>query len=263
VRIPLSRRFFLVDRRYLSLLREIAFAETKSQDQSTILGFLWSFLHPLLVLLFLYVLFKQRAGRNIPHYSIFLLIGLIHYTHFSTTTSYAMRVLYQMRSLAANVIFPKELLVFGSILSHAPELIISMLIAVVIAILTGVPAAPVLLTLPLVIALQLLFSLWVSLFLSWVFVFVHDFDHVYSVVLRVLLVVTPIFYGLDFVSQRYRGLLQLNPLAILIDFSRDIVLNQTFPALSTISLFLVADVTLAIAALTVFRRMEVDMIERL
>ena len=69
-------------RQYFSLLREIAITRYKLRDQSTILGFAWSFLHPLIMLGLLFTLFSGRIGKGIDHYAIYLLIGLVQIAIF-------------------------------------------------------------------------------------------------------------------------------------------------------------------------------------
>jgi ABC-type polysaccharide/polyol phosphate export permease len=250
-------------RRHLTLLREVTIAQTKIRDQSTALGFLWSFLHPLGILLLLYLFFEQGIGIHIEHYPIFLLIGLIHYTHFSKSTVSSMHVLYDMRAVTTNVIFPKEILVFGSILSDVPEFAISMVIVVAIAIIAGVPASTALVGIPLVVVLQLIVVLWISLLLAGIYVFVRDVDHIYEVGLRALLFITPIFYSVEFLGPLSRRLVVLNPLTGLISFSRTIVLQQHIPLAHTVLGFLLVNLILACSALMLFRRMEPALIEHL
>ena len=71
------------NKKHIHLLGQIAYSQFKLKDQSTILGFAWSFLHPLILLMVLFTLFSARLGKDVPHYPIYLLIGLIQYTHFS------------------------------------------------------------------------------------------------------------------------------------------------------------------------------------
>jgi ABC-type polysaccharide/polyol phosphate export permease len=252
-----------LSRRHLGLLRELTVAQTKLRDQSSTLGFLWSFLHPVLLLGVLYLFFQSRVGEEVPHYGAFLLIGIVQYTHFSMTTSAGMRSLHRMSRLASTVIFPKEVLVFSSILADAPEFLISMPIVVVIALLTGVPASAALLVLPLVLLLQLIFVLWVALLLSALYVFVRDLDHIYEVVLRILFFTTPIIYDLTFLGPLTRKLALLNPLTHLIGFARTIIMDGRVPPVTHMPGFLLANLLLLSLALMVFRRAEPALVERL
>ena len=252
-----------LSRRHLGLLRELALAQVKLRDQSSTLGFLWSFLHPVMLLGVLYVFFQSRVGETIAHYGTFLLIGIVQFTHFSKSTAGGMRSLHRMARLASNMIFPKEVLVFSSILSDAPEFLISMPIVVVMALLSGVPASPALFLLPLVLLLQVMLVLWVALLLSPLYVWVRDLDHIYEVALRILFFATPIIYNLDFLGPVTRRVALLNPLTHLIGFSRTIILEGRAPALTHLLGFLLVNGVLLSLSLIAFRRAEPSLVERL
>jgi ABC-type polysaccharide/polyol phosphate export permease len=252
-----------IRRRHVVLMGQVARIQHSLLDQTTVLGYLWIFLNPLMMLLVLYAFFSRRVGAGIPHYAIFLLIGLVHFTHFSKSTASAMRVLYRMRSLATNVIFPKDVLVYSSLLSDAPEFLISMLVTVVLAVVTGVPFSWALLGLPLAVLLQLLLVLWASLLLAVAYVFVHDLDNIYEVAMRLLFFITPIFYSLSILSPLARRVAQLNPLAYVIGFSRSLILDGQFPPLPSILGFVLLNLLLAYGAVMVFRRAEPALMEQL
>jgi lipopolysaccharide transport system permease protein len=216
------------DKKYLNLLREIVISEFKLKDQSSFFGFVWSFLNPLLMLIVLFIFFNARIGGGIKHYPIYLLIGLIQYTHFSNATNSAMNVLASMKQLTANTIFPKEILVIGSVLSSSIEFLISMMICLVIAYFSGVRLAWTIVTLPLILLLQLMLVMWVSFLLSGIYVFARDIGHIYQVFLRILFFVTPVFYSVSFLEGAYaKYILYLNPLAQLMDFARAVIIDGT------------------------------------
>lgn len=252
-----------LSRRHLGLLRELAIAQTKLRDQSSTLGFLWSFLHPVMLLGVLYLFFQTRVGQDVPHYGVFLLLGIVQFTHFSKSTAAGMRALHRMSRLASNVIFPKEVLIFSSILSDAPEFLISVPIVVGIALLTGISASGALLVLPLVLLMQLIVVLWIALLLSTLYVFVRDLDHIYEVLLRILFFATPIIYDLDHLGPVTRKLALLNPLTHLIEFSRSIIVEGRVPPLTHLLGFLLVNALLLSVALMLFRRAEPALIERL
>lgn len=260
---PLFHPFRPIRRRHVALMGQVARIQHSLLDQTTVLGYLWIFLHPLVMLLVLYAFFSRRVGEGIPHYAIYLLIGLVQFTHFSKSTASAMRVLYRMRSLATNVIFPKDVLVYSSLLSDAPEFLISMVATVVIAGLTGVPLSWALLALPLVIVLQLLLVLWVSLLLAVLYVFVHDLDNVYEVALRLLFFVTPIIYSPSILSPTARRIALLNPLTHVIGYSRSLILDGHLPPLAAILGFLSLNLLLAYGAVVIFRWTEPALMEQL
>ena len=132
---------FLYDRRHWNLLREMVIAQFKMRDQGSLLGVLWSALNPLLMLTILYVVFHFHMGKEIENYAVYLLIGLVTYTHFSNSTVAAMHVFHNMSSLAANTIFPKEILVIATVISRSIEFAVSFLVCIGIAVFAGVIGA--------------------------------------------------------------------------------------------------------------------------
>ena len=109
---------------------------------------------------------SRQVGGGVPHYPVFLLIGLVHFTHFSKSASSAMRVLHRMRGLAVNAIFPKDVLVYSALIADLPEFVISMALTVAIAVATGVAPSASMLAVPLVVAIQVVLMTWVALVLS-------------------------------------------------------------------------------------------------
>lgn len=261
--VPLLHPLRPIRRRHLALLRQVASIQHSLADQSTGLGYLWSFLHPLMMLAVLWAFFSQRVGQSVPHYPVYLLIGLVQFTHFSKTTSSAMRVLHRMRNLAVNVIFPKDVLVYSALLADLPEFVISMTLTAVLAVISGVPPSWALLAVPLVMLLQLTLVLWWSLVLSMMFVFVRDLDHLFEVGMRILFFITPVFFGLDMLSPGVRRFALLNPLAHVIGYTRTVVLEGRLPPLEQVLAFAAVNLALGYVALIVFRRAEPALLERL
>ncbi|MGH7801674.1 MAG: ABC transporter permease [Thermodesulfobacteriota bacterium] len=247
----------IYNKKNLNLLRELVLSQFKLKDQSTFFGFIWSFLNPLVMLIVLLIFFRFRLGEDVKHYAIYLLIGIIQYTHFSNSTSASMRVLYSMKQLTCNTVFPKELLVIGTILSNAIEFILSMFICITIAYFAGVDLSWTVIMLPFVFVLQLMLVSWVSLILSCLHVFVRDIEHIYQVLLRLLFFITPIFYDLSFLGKgTAKYIVLLNPLTHLIDFSRTVVIEGKLFSIESFLLLLFANAFLIYSSFKIFRQFE-------
>jgi ABC-type polysaccharide/polyol phosphate export permease len=245
------------DKQYRNLLREITICQFKLKDQSTFLGLFWSLLNPLLILLVLLLFFSLNAGAGVPHYGIYLLIGVIQYTHFSNSTSGAMTSLSSMRQLTCDSVLPKEVLVVGAVLSTTIEFIIAMSLGIVIAWCAGVKITWIAAMIPLVIVMQMLLVLWISLILACLHAFVRDIGHIYHVFLRILFFVTPIFYTPSYLGRGLaRYIVFLNPLAHLIGFSRAVLVDGTVLPFRAIGLFAAGNLLAVVVTFTIFRRYE-------
>jgi ABC-type polysaccharide/polyol phosphate export permease len=162
-----------------------------------------------------------------------------------------------MKSLTADAVFPKELLVIGSAIADFVELIAAMLVCLVIAKLSGVELSWPVLALPLIFVFQLTLVLWVSLCLSCVYVFVRDLTYIYQAFIRLLLFATPIFYAPSFLeNEAARYVIWLNPLSHLVNFSRSLILQGEVVPLTQMILFFTVNVVLLYGSIRLFRKFE-------
>lgn len=252
------------DKQYFGLLREMVISQFKLKDQRTLLGLVWSFLHPLLMLGVLFVFFRTHVGQDIKHYPVYLLIGLIHYTHFSSSTGAGMVALSAMRSLTRDTVFPKEILVMSSVIANSIEFVISLLICIALAYLTGIKLSWASSMLPLILLLQMMLVLWVSFILACCYVFVKDIGHIYQVFLRLLLFITPIFYGTSFLGEGIaKHIVSFNPLMYLINFSRLVIIDGEFFPARSFFIFGLLNALLICLGVQIFRKCEAVFAERI
>jgi len=252
------------DKQYFSLLREMVISQFKLKDQSTFLGLVWSLLHPLLMLGVLFAFFNLHMGEGIAHYPLYLLIGLVHYTHFATGTAAGMVSLSAMRGLTCDTVFPKEVLVIASVAVTSIEFIISLALCVLVACFTSAKLSWASALLPLVLLLQAMTVLWVSFLLCCFYVFAKDINHIYQVFLRLLMFITPIFYGVNFLGDGIaKYLISLNPLMYLMNFSRAVIIDgKPFP-LTSFFIFGILNAILIFVGLRIFRKCEGVFAERI
>lgn len=247
----------MYDAKSLNLLRELTISQYKLKDQSSFFGLIWSLLNPLLMLGVLFVFFNARMGSDIENYPLYLLLGLVMYTHFTNATSLGMRALKATRELTTDTIFPKEFLVFSAVLSSTIELVVSVFICLGIAFFLDVEMTGSVLWLPFLILTEMILVTWVSLVLAAVFPFAWDIDHIYHVFLRALFFLTPIFYDVSFVGDGIaRAIVDLNPLAYVIEVSRSAIMGDGAINPSAFASFALINLVLSLAGFMLFKRLE-------
>ena len=126
-----------IDRRYINIVREFMVAGFKLRTGGAVLGFAWTLLHPLAMLLILYMLFSKRIGSGIPHYGLYLLIGILHWNFFSRATMVSMRSIMNKRTMLKNVYVPITAVVTGSILEVLLSFLLELLIVGGFIIVSG------------------------------------------------------------------------------------------------------------------------------
>lgn len=217
-------------RQYWNLMREFTICGFKIRDQGSVLGFLWTLLHPLLLLVVLYLLFRERLGSSIPHFRIYLLIGIIHWSFFSTATTKTVTSITQRRELVGNIYFPREILVISDVGTVIISFVLELGVLFGFVIVDGIPVRVAWLALPLVAFLQGLLIVGVGLFLAAAQVFVRDIERIWTIVLRIGFFLVPIFYDVAMIrDDLHRRIYLLNPLARFMEFSRSILIDGRLP----------------------------------
>ncbi len=250
--------------RYTNLLREFTICGFKLRDQGSLLGFVWTLLHPMLLLLVLSMLFSSRLKENIPHPTIYLLIGIIHWSFFSTATTKTVNSITGREGLVRNVAFPREILVISDVGTVLMSFVLEIGVLFVFVFANGLTPHMAWLALPIVILLQALLIVGVGLFLALTRVFVRDIERIWGIVLRIGFFCVPIFYTTAILSHEWQRILfQCNPLAQIMGFTRAILIDGRMPSLLGMTYTLVFGVLFAAAGLVLFKRYEPRFAEKL
>src|SRR6478736_307454 len=156
--------------RYRGLIQSLVARELKARYRGSVLGFFWSFINPLLLLLVYSFVFKYLLAaryEGIEHYELFLFCGILPWTWFSTSLLESSGVLISGGNLIKKVLFPAEVLPIVTVLANMIHFFLALPILVVFLIVYRAPlTVGELLCFPLVVAVQFLFTVACALILS-------------------------------------------------------------------------------------------------
>ncbi|MFA5389405.1 MAG: ABC transporter permease [Candidatus Omnitrophota bacterium] len=248
----------------MNIVREFIISGFKLRTGGAVLGFAWTLLHPLLMLLILYMMFSRRIGAGIPHYGIFLLIGILYWNFFSRATTSSLRSIVAKRTMLKNAYVPVTAVVAGSVLETFLSFFLELLILGCFIIFSGIGFSWAAALLPFVILIELLLIGGVSLVLSCLNIYFKDMSYVWDIALKLGFFVTPVFYDpATLVSRGKLPLYLMNPLTQIMIFARDILLFKRIPNLmNMLFLFLFALSIFSIGYL-IFKRFESAIVEKI
>jgi ABC-type polysaccharide/polyol phosphate export permease len=224
---PAARLRRLVAPANAELFYELLRAGIKMGDHHSILGALWSLLAPFVMLVALYLVFRHRFGGEIEAYPLYLLVGISLVNYFVTATRYLIAVLLTHRQLMIDSTVPRETVIASQVAVHTQKLLIEMAICAGFGAWYGrLSLFSLVAALPLLLAFVAL-TTGVGLVLALLHCFARDIEHVWAMVSRLLLFVTPVFYGLDDLAPFPRLLVTwLNPLTPFLIGLRDAFLGD-------------------------------------
>lgn len=244
-------------RLYADQLRELTQCEWKLREQSSVLGFLWTLLQPLLMFGVLYALFTKWMGHHTSGYASYLLIGIVEWGFFASATSYGLTSFLRRSGILLNFKIDRELVVYSAILSVLISYLFELALMLAFAVALGARVSPSWAAFPLLIAVQLALVTGLTLLLAVLAARFPDVERIWSILLMSGFFLTPIFYSLDSISPGRRRLLELNPMTHLIEMSRDCVLAGRFPAPGRLAALGLAAAALSAAAYGVFKLWEI------
>ncbi len=224
--------------RYRDLCWQLTWREVTGRYRSSLLGFGWSFITPLVTLTaytFVFgLVFKARwpqasSSSGLTEFGLALFAGLVAFTFFAECLTRAPGIITASPNYVKKVVFPLEVLpvsVVGSALFHAG--ISALVLVVAHQVLQGSIEWTALL-LPIVFLPLTMLALGTTWFLASVGVFFRDAGHTVVLVSQVLMFMTPVFYPIQAVPPQFRPVLQLNPLTTLIENTRRVTVQSLPP----------------------------------
>lgn len=226
-----------------------------AQEKNSSLGMIWHLLNPLLMTAVLFLVFRRvQFLQGIEHYSLFILVGLIHYNFFINATQRSATHFLLSRSLILNTTVPLELLVLRQTSIEGLTLLIEVMLVLVLGAFMGVELGASLMVYPLVFIGTLALSLGASLFLCSLVVFFSDLNYIWGVFCRLLFFLTPVFFSIDVVPEGFaRVVLQLNPLTQLIDLARNALVYGGQVGVADVGLALLGPLLVLAFGVLVFR----------
>lgn len=204
-------------RRYRGLIQSLVARELKARYRGSVLGFFWSFINPLLLLLVYSFVFKYIMPARFQgigeHYELFLFCGILPWTWFSSSLLESAGVLISGGNLIKKVLFPAEILPIVTVLANMVHFFFGLSILAVFLVWFQRPVNLVELAwFPVTIAVQLVMTLGFALILSALTVHFRDLRDILGNVMTFWFFATPIIYPYFMVQEGWQQtLLKLNP----------------------------------------------------
>jgi len=215
--------------KYDFLLRQLVSRDFKTKYKRSVLGVLWSFLNPLLMMFVQYIVFSTLFKSDIPYFAVYLLIGIVFFNFFSEATNMGLMSIVGNASLITKVYIPKYIFPVSRVLSSAINLLISMVPLFFAVIISRIRITPAVLLLPFSIICMIAFCIGMCFILSAAMVYFRDIQFLWSVASMLWMYATPIFYPETILPQNLLVLFKMNPMYHFIRFSRTIIIDGISP----------------------------------
>ncbi len=228
---------FLVSKRYRDVIFFKAQVHLRSEASKTYLSFLWWIFEPIISMGIYYLVFGVIFQRGTEDYIPFLLIGLVTWQWFANTVSHCGNSINNNLPLISQLNFPKIILPSINVVMDAFKFLIVFLLLLIFLWAYGFPPTASYLALPLVLLTQHLFNVTIANTVAAVIPFVPDMQIIISNLLRVAMYLSGILYSIERLPEQYQIYFAFNPMVMIIDAYRDILMHQQWPQFGTLGIF--------------------------
>lgn len=215
---------------YRDLIRELVSRDLKLLYKRSVLGVAWTLLNPLLQLLVFAFVFRSVLNVDIPQYASFAFSGLLIWIWTQTSLFQSTGLITGNRPLIRQPGFPIAVLPIVTVITGLIHFLLALPVLFLFMILNGVALTANVLLLPLLLFLQFILTVSFAYPLAALNVTFRDTQHTLGVLLQLMFYLLPIFYDLNQVPEHLRSLYVLNPMVMLLESYRAILIYGQPPA---------------------------------
>lgn len=225
---------------FRELLWVLTVREIKVRYKQTLLGVAWAILQPAsltLIFTIVFSIFLKVSSGPIP-YPVFAYSALLPWTFFTTAVTFGSLSVVNNGNLVTKVYFPREILPLSSVAAAFFDFLMASIVFVVLLVFYKIEIGSNVLFSLVPVASIFILTTGISFFLSTLNVMFRDIRFVIPLVLQIWLYLTPVIYSISQVPEKYRFILQLNPLVPLIEGFRNTTVLGKIPNFGEVILYL-------------------------
>jgi len=241
---------------YRDLVVRLAWSDFKLRYKSSALGFFWSLLEPLLMLVVLYVVFSNLMRIQVEHYQLFLLLGIILWNFLDRGTSMSIWGIIGKPSLVQKVYFPRDILVISTCITALMMTALEFVVFIIFMVVFRVTPGWTIVYFPFLFVFEFLIILGLSMTLSSLNVYFRDVQFIWRFIVQVGFFATPILYPINIFPENVRWIVMLNPMAQIVTMMRDCTLYRIPPDPLNLAYVAICALALLLLGYAIFNRLE-------
>lgn len=220
---------------YRHMIYSLVRRDLRGRYKASVLGFLWTFINPLLQLVVYTIVFSVILKSGIDKYYLFLFVALVPWIFFQASISGGSSSIIAQQDLVKKIYFPREVIPISYVTSCFVNMLFSFIIIFIVVALSGVKLNFIgVLCLPIIMIVEYIMAIGFALIASAVTVYFRDLEHILGIVTMAWMYLTPIMYPIDMVPENLRKVFAINPMVPIINAYRDVLYYGQIPHLNTL-----------------------------
>lgn len=247
---------------YREMIISLVRKDLRGRYKGSVLGFLWTFINPLLQLIVYTIVFSIIMNTSYEQYYLFLFVALVPWMFFSSSVTDGAASILKEKDMVKKIYFPREVLPISTVTSGFVNMILTFIVVFVVVIISGRGLNPLaLLCLPVVMIVEYILCLGIALIVSSLTVYLRDLQYILGIFVMALQYLTPVMYGVDMVERSSAGkwlvmMFNLNPMTPIIKIYRQIIYYGEVPELGSLLIAVAVGVVFIVIGEILFKRLQ-------
>lgn len=217
---------------YRQMIFSLVKRDLRGRYKGSALGFLWTFLNPLLQLIVYTFVFSTIMRAGVKDYYLFLFVALVPWTYFAAAVSGGASCIIGQKDMVNKIYFPREVLPIAHVISQLVNMLLTFIVVILVIIVSGKGVnLSVWFYFPIIVIQETLLAIGLTFLFSAITVYFRDMQYILSVVILAWQFMSPVMYGVDQIPDKYRKIFYLNPMTPVIEGYRDVFYYKQAPHL--------------------------------
>jgi len=242
---------------YREMIANLVRKDLRGRYKGSVLGFLWTFINPLLQLLVYTLVFSHIMRSGIEKFYLFLFVALVPWIFFATCVSAGSGIILAEKNLIVKIHFPREVIPIYFVTSSFINMLYCFIVVFAVILISGIHVNFLaLLYLPVIMAIEYLIALGACFIVSAITVYFRDLQHIMGILVMAWQFLTPILYPISIVPDNLIPIFMLNPMTPVINAYRDILFYAKIPDMFTLVHAAAVGVIVLFAGFLIFNRLK-------
>ena len=212
---------------YRQMIFSLVKKDLRGRYKGSVLGFLWTFINPLLQLVVYTIVFSLILKTNIERYYLYLFVALIPWIFFSSSITVGSASIVAQKDLIKKIYFPRMVIPISYVTSSFVNMLLCFIVIFAVIIVSGAGINFLaLLTLPVIMLVEYILALGMAMLTSAITVYFRDLEHILGIVTMAWMYMTPIMYDKSIVPENLMPIFNLNPMTHVIECYRAVLYEK-------------------------------------
>ena len=242
---------------YRLMIYSLVKRDLRGKYKGSVLGFMWTFVNPLLQLLVYNMVFSIIMKAGVEKFYLYLFVGLIPWLFFSAAITGGSTCIIAQKDLIKKIRFPREIIPISFVTSQFVNMLLSFIVVILVSLVSGVHLTiGGILCLPVIMLVEYIMALGIALISSSLTVYFRDLEHILAIIAMAWLYATPICYPETMVPEKYLSLYRLIPVTPIVNAYRDVLYYGRTPDLTTLLIAIGIGLVTVLIGVLVFGRLQ-------